>query len=51
MLAGTHERSDVLDAETYERLAGDVRAAGAAVVADVTGPQLEAVPAGAGPSC
>ena len=43
VLAGTHERSDALDAGTYERLAGDLRAAGALVVADVTGPQLEAV--------
>ncbi|MCZ7590107.1 MAG: hypothetical protein M5U27_14880 [Gaiella sp.] len=43
VLAGTHARSDALDAETYERLARDVRAAGATVVADVTGQQLEAV--------
>ena len=43
VLAGTHERVDAFDAGTYERLASDVRAAGAPVVADVTGPQLDAV--------
>jgi 1-phosphofructokinase len=42
VLAGTHEAGAV-DAVTYRRLAGDLRAAGARVVADLTGDELAAV--------
>lgn len=42
VLAGTH-RAGAIDVDTYRRLAGDLRAAGARIVADLTGDELEAV--------
>jgi 1-phosphofructokinase len=42
VLAGTHEAGAV-DVGTYRRLAGDLRAAGVQIVADLTGDELDAV--------
>lgn len=42
VMAGTH-RAGAVDVDTYRRLAGDLRASGVRIVADLTGDELRAV--------